>query len=274
MATSNDGIRTATFTPDETKNTTTVASHHNIVKHPQQQRTKSPGATRVGDTSDKKVEDKYASHTSILTFENAKIESTFYKHYVETMYYRRWIFLLLIIFGLLILIISIDKYNLIYERGTTAHALFSLLCVLLYATGRCSMAGLMCTNPKLKLRKYNFLRRTAGVAIILVHTWMIIIINPEAEQTQGVKLPVVQAFAALGELLFLGFRFVWMLPAIGILSINLIIWEFRCNTPVFGIMIGKFDGYLGRIMLDMCCYLLFGLLKSVIFLVLLVLLVL
>ena len=55
--------------------------------------------------------------------------------------------------------------------------------------------------------------------------------------SQAVKHPVVQAFSDLGEMLFCGFHFFQLLPIILVHSVDLLVWEFRCGTPLNGFFV-------------------------------------
>ena len=225
------------LSPTSTSTITTTnaaAASHPAPRHPAPHQTTQ--TTARTPSRDQDITDKYSIRNVLLTFYNQTEEDAFLTYYASTMYARRWIFILLILWGFFILLISVDMYRLIYDIDTTEHWVASGACVLVYATSRICMGVLTCTVPKTNRERYNRLRLTAGICVVLIHSWEVIFINPISYDTQGIKLPVVQAFASLGELIFLGFHFTWLIPCLCVLSFNLLVWEFRCATPAFGIM--------------------------------------
>jgi hypothetical protein len=198
----NTAINTATKNKSNLQVTDNVESSSRGLQRLSVPRSHSP--TNVEKQRD--PEDKYTSRPFLLTFYDNEIEATFLNYYADTMYARRWIFLLLIMMGVLILLISFGTYDLVYPEGSTLHTIISAACAMIYLLGRSTMAGMICTNPKTSRKKYNVLRICGGICIVLVHVWMIAFID--SDRTIGLKLPVVEAFAALGELIFLGYHFV------------------------------------------------------------------
>ena len=125
-------------------------------------------------------------------------------------YRRHWVFSWLILIGVLVLVTSIGKYRLIFTEDSTEYMYVAMLCSLLYALGRGAMAALICTDPKKTATRFNLLRNTSGVCIIFVHMWLVVFINPVQSDTQGIKVPIVLAFAGLAEFVFLSHHFKWM----------------------------------------------------------------
>jgi signal transduction histidine kinase/CheY-like chemotaxis protein len=174
----------------------------------------------------------------LLSFLDPDLEQKFTMHYAVTMYRRRLIYVVLIIAGLLVTGFSVGRYHLIYEEGIEL-TVVSSLSLILYGTSRFVLGVLVCANPADNWRRYNVARWIGVIALTLVHVWMVCMISPalSLSKSQGVKLPVVQAFSDLGEMLFYGFHFFQLLPLILVHSVDLLVWEFRCATPLNGFFV-------------------------------------
>ena len=174
----------------------------------------------------------------LLSFLDPDLEQSFTMHYAVTMYRRRVIYVVLILAGILVSGFSVGRYRLMYDEGTNEFIAASVVSVLLYSSSRIALGVLACSDPTNNWRRYNLARWVVVVACACIHVWMVCFINTaNATQSQGVKLPVVQAFCDLGEMLFCGFHFVQLLPLILVHAIDLMVWEFRCATPLNGFFV-------------------------------------
>ena len=88
----------------------------------------SPSFEAGAKPHDKDFVDLYKSNKVLLTFLRQDIEDKFLLYYASTMDVRRWVYLIFILWGIFILLMSINTYDLIYNVGTTEYIVASLAC--------------------------------------------------------------------------------------------------------------------------------------------------
>ena len=181
--------------------------------------------------------EKATTHPFLLRFMDRTLEEKFSLKHAKTMFRRRFIFIVLICASALVTGFSIGKYEIIHEPGTVQSTIANMFSVVVYTISRVALAVLVCANPAKNWDRYNISRWVNLISVSLVHIWMVCILLPTAELSQGVKLPVVQAFNNLGEMLFCGMQFVQILPLLVIHAVDLLLWEYRCGTPLNSFMV-------------------------------------